>query len=157
VRDFQSKVLQEEWNKFGISVLHRRNERLQMVQEKMAENQQRRSVQAAERQLRMQSMDAALDGMRAKFADQATALSYDAEQLLQKFGAQQQQTTTTTAKTGGATTADKDSKPLPCLGQRAHWMDCQKKYAADSRPCNPYVQALEECVQRTIRHGKAAA
>jgi hypothetical protein len=145
VRDFQSQLLQEEWNKFGTSILIRRNERLQRLQAAATENQQKRHVEAAARQQRMATIDAAMDEMQAKIADQTVAIDYDASQLLYKFRGWTDNVNVD---------ADKESKPLPCLGQRAHWIDCQRKYAADSRPCNFYVAALEECVQRTI--GKSA-
>ena len=141
IRDFQSKTLQEEWNKFGTSVIQRRNERLQRLQTATAEQQQKRQAASAARHMRLSRVDAAVDSMQAKFADDAIALEYDASRLEKRFGflAEQQYDD-----------LKKDSKPLPCVGQRAHWIDCQKKYGEDSRPCNFYVQALEDCVRNTI-------
>jgi hypothetical protein len=148
IRDFQSKVLQEEWNKFGNSVLIRRNERLQRLQERGAELQHQRHIAAVARQHRMASIETAIDQMQANIADQIVAIDYDATKLMKKFGHWM---------TIEVDDPDRDSKPLPCLGQRAHWIDCQKKYAADSRPCNFYVAALEECVQRTIFGASASS
>jgi hypothetical protein len=140
VRDFQSKVLQEEWNKFGGKVMERRNERIAQMQQAAAELQQKHNWNVTQRQQRVKSTEAAIEKYRAEFADLSIALEHDANSLLNKFG----------SIPASLDDINKDSKPLPCLGQRAHWMDCQKKYAADSRPCNFYVQALEECVQKTI-------
>jgi hypothetical protein len=140
IRNFQSKVLQEEWNKFGTSLLIRRNERLQRLQERFAELQHQRHLASVARQQRMVSLDTALDQMQATFADQAVALEYDTTKLIKQYS----------HWLDIKVEEERDSKPLPCLGQRAHWIDCQTKYSADSRPCNFYVTALEECVQRTI-------
>lgn len=131
-----------------MSVLSRRNERLQRLHAAVTENQQKRHVEAAARQQRMTSIDTAIDQMQAEIADQTISIDYDASQLLKKFGYM-------TAKANDD--VEKESKPLPCLGQRAHWIDCQRKYAADSRPCNFYVAALEECVTRTIGNSALAA
>jgi hypothetical protein len=119
----------------------RRNERLQQLQNATAEYQQQRHLSSISRQQRMESLDTAIDEMQAKIADQLVASEYDADKLIQKFGHW---------INAEVDDPDRDSKPLPCLGQRAHWIDCQKKYAIDSRPCNFYVTALEECVQRTM-------
>jgi len=120
-------------------VIQRRNERLQMMQAAAQENHQKRQAAAAQRQMRMAQVEASLDRMQAKFTDDSVALEYDADRLNKKFGFQQVHDD-----------IDKESVPLPCLGPRAHWIDCQKKFAPDNRPCNFYVQALEECVRQTI-------
>lgn len=133
-------MLQEEWNKFGTSLIIQRNERLQRLEERFAELQHQRHLASAARQSRLASLDTALDQMQATFADQAVALEYDANKLMKQYS----------HWLNVEVEAERDSKPLPCLGPRAHWIDCQTKYAADSRPCNFYVTALEECVQRTI-------
>jgi hypothetical protein len=143
VRDFQNQTLQQEWDKFRTSVLIRRNERAKALNEAQVAQKQQREVQAALLAQRKASLDQAIDEMNAKFSDEAIALEYDASKLLQKFQAP-------AILTVVYDDIDKDSRPLPCLGQRAHWMDCQKKYAADSRPCNAYVEALEQCVKDTI-------
>ena len=145
VRDFQSQILQEEWNKFGMSVVRRRNERLQRLEAAAQAQQQQRQAHAAARQMRMAQVESSIDAMQAKFTDQSVALDYDADRLLKKYGFWTEQT---------YDDVEKESKPLPCLGPRAHWIDCQKKYGSDNRPCNFYVQALEECVRQTI--GKSA-
>jgi hypothetical protein len=149
VRDFQSKLLQDEWNKFGTTIVHRRNERLQRLQAAVNENQQKRSAYTAMQQPRLAALDAQMDQLSATIADQTTAMDYDASQLVQKY-----RKWIDFKNNNEMDAIEKDSKPLPCLGQRAHWIDCQKKYAADSRPCNFYVTALEECVTRTIFGGE---
>ena len=122
-------------------MLQRRNERLQHVQAAALENQQKRQASAAARQMRLSRLESSLDDMQAKFTDQSVALDYDTDRLLKRYGflADQEHDS-----------LEKESRPLPCLGPRAHWIDCQKKYGSDNRPCNFYVQALEECVRRTI-------
>jgi hypothetical protein len=91
-------------------------------------------------------IDNSIDDLNAKFADTAIALQHDANRMLEKFKIPENFIQDSEGS------INKDSKPLPCLGQRAHWIDCQKKYASDSRPCNAYFEALEKCVLDTISH-----
>jgi hypothetical protein len=143
VRDFQNQSLQNEWDKFRMSVLVRRNERsVALSQSQIALEQQRQARMAISSQ-RHARLDQSIDELNAKFSDESIALQYDASSLLQKF-----ETPENVSRVYDD--IDKDSKPLPCLGQRAHWIDCQKKYAKDPRPCHAYVEALERCVVRTI-------
>lgn len=126
-----------------MSVLVHRNERAtNFNQTQMALEQQRqaRMAMASQRHVRL---DQSIDALNAQFSDSAVALKYDASNLLQKFEAPENISHV-------YDDIDKDSKPLPCLGPRAHWMDCQKKYAMDPRPCNAYVEALEKCVVSTV-------
>jgi hypothetical protein len=133
--------IQDEWNKFGTRIVQRRNERLQRLQAVVSERESQRHAILAAQQERQSRVDAELDRLMATMADQTVALDYDATQLLAKYGSW---------TTKEISDPDKESKPLPCLGPRAHWIDCQTKYKADSRPCNFYVTALEECVTQTI-------
>ncbi len=141
VRDFQSKILREEWNKFGTSVIIRRNERLQELEQATAQYQQQRHLASISRQQRMEALDTSIDEMQANITDLLVANEYDANKLMQMYGHWID---------AEIDDPNRDSKPLPCLGERAHWIDCQKKYAVDSRPCNFYVSALEQCVQRAL-------
>jgi hypothetical protein len=141
VRDFHSKVLQEEWNKFGSSVIIRRNERLQELEQATAQYQHQRHLASISRQQRMEALDTSIDEMQANITDLLVESEYDADKLIQKYGHW---------INAEIDDPNRESKPLPCLGERAHWIDCQKKYAVDSRPCNFYVSALEQCVQRAL-------
>lgn len=141
LRDFQSKILQEEWNKFGTSVIIRRNERLQELEQATAQYQHQRHLASISRQQRMEVLNTSIDEAQANIADLLAANEYDADKLIQKYGHW---------INAEIDDPNRESKPLPCLGERAHWIDCQKKYAVDSRPCNFYVSALEQCVQRAL-------
>lgn len=142
IRDFESQTLQEEWNRFGKSVMQQRNVRIRSTQEAVAANQQKMMQAREARQKRTESLDHHLEHLKASFVDGAKALDYDSSKLIERYGGW------TTKEVDDPT---KPSKPLPCLGPRAHWIDCQKKYGAvDSRPCNFYIEALEECVHQTI-------
>ena len=143
VRDFQNQVLQQEWYKFRTSVLDRRQERVMSLNEAqtaLLHQRQTRLSALAQKQARL---DQGINELNAKFTDTAIATEYDASRLVEKFEAPEKIAT-------GNDAIDKDSKPLPCLGPRAHWIDCKKKYALDPRPCNAYVEALEKCVVNTI-------
>lgn len=135
IRDFQNQTIQEEWNKFRAGVLVRRNDRRMKLSDAAKQQMQEREVRAVQRQQRMASLDQAIDEMKAKFADDSIALKYDADNLTKRF----------------EKPAPKEKpKILPCLGPRAHWMDCIKKYAVDPRPCDAYLATLEKCVNETI-------
>ena len=82
-------------------------------------------------------LDERLDRLRSDFADNAVALEYDATQLLERYDREKKQTQLL------------DSQPLPCLGPRAHWMDCQKKQGNFSA-CDGYLQTLQACVKEEI-------
>ena len=124
--------------------MQRRAERVRGLAEAAAERERSRTAARQARQQRLGRLDESAEALRARFADLSVASDYDADRLLGRYGF-----------LAGREYADpgKESRPLPCLGPRAHWIDCQKKYAPDSRPCNHYVRALEDCVRKTV--GKA--
>jgi hypothetical protein len=140
VQDFQNEQLQQAWNKVQISMLERRGQRTQAEQEAEAQLQaNRQAAQVA--QARSAQLTEAMERFKAKFTDEAVAFEYDVKNLLQK-----QQALLNDNENNNA----ESSKPLPCLGPRAHWIDCQKKYALDSRPCDSHLQALEKCIRQSI-------
>lgn len=114
---------------------------MQVLQQAAQQRHQDHQLKSASRQMRLTTLEERIDQQMAHFADVAIAANYDATRLGQKFGF---------LTTKEYDDINKESKPLPCLGQRAHWIDCQRKYAVDSRPCNAYVDALEACVRQTI-------
>jgi predicted transcriptional regulator len=136
--------LQKEWDGFRTSVLSRRQERIQALSQEHAALEHQRQARTVRLKQLHERIDETIDDLNAKFADSAVALQYDANRLLDKFHTPENFTQET------KDSINKDSKPLPCLGQRAHWMDCQKKYSSDSRPCNAYFEELEKCVLGTI-------
>lgn len=131
-RDFQDQEIQNAWRTVQVSILDRRSERDRNVAEVSAR------LEAATKQMESwkaqnAELDNTIEDLRAKFSDGKIALDYDTRNvadLIQK--------------------SKPWKKEMPCLGQRAHWIDCQKKYALDSRPCDAYVDALERCVNETV-------
>jgi hypothetical protein len=159
VQDFQNEQLQQAWNKVQISMLERRGQRTQAEQH--AEAQLQANQQAAQvAQARSAQLTQAMERFKAQFADEAVALEYDIKNLLQKqqpgvlalVNTTNSDSSPSTNSTVAATDGDDGGKEtaLPCLGPRAHWMDCQKKYALDSRPCDSHLQALEKCIRQSI-------
>lgn len=138
LRDFQNQAVQDEWNKYRASILMRRNERLQHLAETTQRLQQQRQARAADFNKKNALLDETIDKFQSQFHDIAVALEYDVKRASERYVFK--------PKEG----IELDSKPLPCLGERAHWMDCQKKYVEDTWPCHPYVEALEKCVNRAI-------
>lgn len=136
VRDFQNQALQNEWNSFRSSVLNHRAERQQNLAHQNGALLQERQKRAAEVAYRQAALDNRLDTLNAKFSDISVALEYDTARVQEKFGEQK---------------LDNPEKEVQhCLGERVHWMFCQQKYADDGRPCNAYLNALEQCVSKTI-------
>jgi hypothetical protein len=142
-------VVQEEWTKFRATVLNRQHERSQHLSQAAQQQQQReREVLNLQRQQRVQALDARIDDLNATFSDAAVALEYDAKALYRKFetaGALPEQTSTSQSQKKQVAAA-----AVPCLGPRAHWMDCAIKYRVDTRPCDAYLATLERCVQETV-------
>lgn len=141
MRDFQNKAVQDEWNKFRASVLVQRNERSQRVAQTVQRLEQERQARAVERSQRSSSLNDTIDGLNAKFADAAVALEYDANRLAEIYA----------NRFEDGRNGELDSMPLPCLGPRAHWIDCQKKYAVEPSPCDAYAETLRKCVNETIQ------
>jgi hypothetical protein len=141
LRDFKSESLQEEWNKFGATVMDRRAQRETALYKARETSELKiRTVQATQQQ-RSVGIEAATSSMESQFQREWQASDQKATELLERYGVW---------TTKQVDDPDKVSKPLPCLGPRAHWMDCQQKYHPDSRPCVVYVEALEECVRQTL-------
>ena len=99
------------------------------TQQLQAQRQQAEAFRAP----RLQALDQKLESLSAKFDDTAVALEHDAKRLGDQYQIRENPS------------AELDSIPLPCLGPRAHWMDCQKKYPDDPRPCDAYATALQKC------------
>jgi hypothetical protein len=138
--------LQTEYDSFRQKVLTRRNERIHQAAAALEASYAQRQAAVAARAPRIAAVEETLEGMEARFTDAAIALEYDAQRLLEKFGAP-----------SSSSNRDPDNnnpksrpKQLPCLGERAHWMDCSKKYVQDTRPCDAYVRALERCGNEAI-------
>jgi hypothetical protein len=143
VRDFSNQVVQEEWTKFRATVLSRQHERSQQLSKAAQQQQHEREVFNVQRQQRIQNLDATIDDLNAKFSDGAVALEYDAKALYRKFE-------TAGTLQDPSKSRSKVAAPVPCLGPRAHWMDCAIKYQVDTRPCDAYLATLERCVQETV-------
>jgi hypothetical protein len=151
VRDFSNQVVQEEWTKFRATVLNRQHERSQHLSQAAQQQQREREVLNLQRQQRVQALDARIDDLNATFSDAAVALEYDAKALYRKFetaGALPEQTSTSQSQKKQVAAAA--AAAVPCLGPRAHWMDCAIKYRVDTRPCDAYLATLERCVQETV-------
>jgi hypothetical protein len=130
--DLANEELQNAWRYVQVSILDSRVERQRVVDETAG----RLQASAGRLQVwleRNEALDNKLEGLQAQFSDAAVALQYDATKAQEQLASSR---------------AWKHS--MPCLGQRAHWIDCQKKYALDSRPCDPYLHELGKCVQGVV-------
>jgi hypothetical protein len=136
VKDFRNQALQDEWNGFRTSILTHRAERQQNLAHQNGALLQQQQIQAAAAAQRNAALDDHLESLNARFTDTSIALEYDSARVQERFGGEQK--------------AETPEKVQHCLGERAHWIDCQTKYAVDSRPCNEYLSAFEKCVNKTI-------
>ena len=132
--DFQTEKLNEAWRGVQVSVLQRRNQRAEAMNEAMARQSAAAEGELQELQARHQHLDSQIDVLKKEFDDSLLALEYSTKLLSEDLDEKLRQ----------------HQKTLPCLGPRAHWLDCQKKYALDSRPCDAYLETLERCVTDTI-------
>jgi glycerol-3-phosphate dehydrogenase len=147
VRDFQSESLQEEWNKFGAKVMDRRAQRENALHRaREASEHKIRAVHDNARQLTTTMAQQQTDQLEAQFRREYQSSDQKATELLGRYG----MWTNRSQSDKDVDDPSKVSKPLPCLGPRAHWIECQQKYHPDSRPCVIYVEALEECVRQTL-------
>lgn len=144
IRDFQDKGLKEEWDKYKASVLVNRSYRAKTLASNLQQLQaQREQIQAA-RAPRLNELDQQIEMLNAQFNQAAEQLEHDTKRLGDQY------------KLKENASAELDSIPLPCLGPRAHLMDCQKKYSNDTRPCDAYVKTLQKCVNYEILKGNKA-
>ena len=132
--DFQTEKLNEAWRGVQVSVLQRRNQRAEAMNEAMARQSAAAEGELQVLQARHQHLDSQIDVLKKEFDDSLLALEYSTKLLSEDLDEKLRQ----------------HQKTLPCLGPRAHWLDCQKKYALDSRPCDAYLETLEQCVTDTI-------
>lgn len=100
----------------------------------MLEAQKQQQTDHAALQQRVAALNERRDQLLATFADESVSIEYDIHRLEEKYLGLPEET-----------------PPVDfCLGERAHWIDCSKKYGTDIRPCSDYLAALERCVNRTI-------
>ena len=132
--DFQNEKIQEAWRDVQIGVLHRQNQRAMAMEESKARQAAAAEQELHQLQTRHQHLDGRISALRKEFDDSLLSLEYGTKILSEDLDEKIRE----------------NKKTLPCLGPRAHWLDCQKKYAVDSRPCDAYLDTLEKCVTDAI-------
>ena len=145
IRDFQNHLVQAEWNAFRAGLLDRRNERMSNARTALAQKQAQWNDEKQRRDFKMAQLDAILDEAAAKVTDTTVALSHDMKVLERKVQEAERPPSSSSSSVGGGT-----GRVVPCLGPRAHWVDCAHKYEFDPRPCDAYLAALERCVQDAV-------
>ncbi|KAL7579969.1 hypothetical protein ACA910_004964 [Epithemia clementina (nom. ined.)] len=132
--DFQNEKINEAWREVQLGVLQRQHQRAQVMNEATERQNAVVARELKELQARHQQLDTRIDSLRKEFDDGLLSLEYGTKILSVDLDEKIRQ----------------NIKTLPCLGPRAHWLDCQKKYALDSRPCDAYLETLEKCVTDAI-------
>jgi hypothetical protein len=81
-----------------------------------------------------QKLDAAIEGLEDRFSDAATSVDYDRSRLEQKYL--------------GASTGP--SEKVACFVERSDIATCYQQNKTDVRACDPFVQALTKCTEKTV-------
>ena len=130
--DFQNEELNKVWKGVQVSILERRNQRETAMKASMEDHQntteQQRQIMAA----RHAELDDRIKSLESQFTTHLSELEQNTKIFVDELD--------TSVK----------EKNLPCLGPRAHWLDCHKKYSLDVRPCDAYLATLEKCVNEAV-------
>mmetsp|Transcript_9290 Transcript_9290/g.10270 ORF Transcript_9290/g.10270 Transcript_9290/m.10270 type:complete len:174 (-) Transcript_9290:81-602(-) len=134
MQEFQSKLLQDEWEKHQKYVIAKGNKRrLEEFQTKEYIVQKLNEFRP-QNDLQQSQLDQRIDELRAKFSDITTASKFDAARLHERM---------TSQKIFAGET--------PCLIDRTNVTLClSENHGKESNKCNDFITALENCAQRTI-------
>ncbi|KAL7461763.1 hypothetical protein ACHAXS_002169, partial [Conticribra weissflogii] len=129
--DFESYILNTEWNKYRSLFLHRHQERATSDSLRQAEMQQK--IEELEKQAKMvhEQLDEAIDGIKSKIVDLQVEVDYDVKRLSEKFE-------------GGVPPSEGK-----CLDTRAELARCYNTLS-DSKECHVFAQKLEKCVTEAL-------
>lgn len=130
LKDFQSTVLKEEWEKRQQYLLARGNKR------RMEDLKRKEELKQHMEQFRLQNdvvqaqLDESRDQLMARFADQSVEMEHTIKKLEQSHANKM-----------------KFEEKKPCLQERANLSVCFKN---DPEACSDFVEALDHCVTKTL-------
>mmetsp|Transcript_13574 Transcript_13574/g.31543 ORF Transcript_13574/g.31543 Transcript_13574/m.31543 type:complete len:166 (-) Transcript_13574:1961-2458(-) len=142
LKEFQSRVLAEEWEKYQKLVIAMSNERQlknyntrEAVRERMtAFRQQNSAVQAG--------LDQQIDSLQARFADLNTEAKFDASRLEKEYLGHD---------AGGG---EAQPKGVACLAPRTTLALCIQEKGGSTAGCEEFISAMELCVHDTVAGNK---
>ncbi|KAL3764324.1 hypothetical protein ACHAW5_008921 [Stephanodiscus triporus] len=134
-QDFDSHILQNEWDKYRASHLQRHHQRESSYSDREAEIRQRmESFRERARQVHGR-LDDAIDASRAKLSDLEVQVGHEIDRLYDKFEGD---------KTTGLSSRGE------CLDVRAELSHCYNTLK-DGGECQVFVQKLDRCVTEALR------
>ena len=131
--DFQSKILQQQWQQHQKQVLEKVTERLYKVQERKEKLQQEIQQWTKLNEKLQFELDSKIDEQTSKFSDLVHAVEYDTQRVEKKFIRPD---------------TDDQKKKNPCLEQRVNLAACFKSNPKQNVvACDVYVNALDSCIE----------
>ena len=133
-QDFDSHILQTEWDKYRTSHLQRHHQRESSSTDREAELRQRKELFQEQARQVHERLDDAIDASKAKLADLEVEVGYEINRLYDKFE-------------GYKTTPSSRGE---CLDVRADLSHCYSTLK-DGRECQVFIQKLDRCVTEALR------
>ena len=133
-QDFDSQILQNEWNKYRSSHLERHQQRSQSYTDLETEIHAQQMTFRENANIVHTKLNDIIDTNKARLADAEVEVGYEINRLYDKFGA---------GPTG--------TKGGECLDVRADLTRCYTTLK-DSNECQIFVQKLDRCVTDALRN-----
>eukprot|EP01082_Thalassiosira_pseudonana_P009488 g8474.t1 g8474 contig3:181135-181990(-) len=129
--DFDSLLLQSEWNTYRTAFLQRYNQRQANYAQHEIQNKQKLEALSSQAKLVHDNLDEKVNDAQSKIADLEVQVSHDVERLSKKF--------------------EGDIPPSEgvCLDARAKVSQCYNALG-DSRECQIFARRLEMCVTEAL-------
>mmetsp|Transcript_15030 Transcript_15030/g.31532 ORF Transcript_15030/g.31532 Transcript_15030/m.31532 type:complete len:167 (-) Transcript_15030:407-907(-) len=129
--DFESHILNTEWNKYRSLFLQRHQERATSESLRQAEMQQKIEELGRQAKLVNDKLDETIDAIKSKMVDLQVEVDYDVKRLSDKFE------------------GDVPPSEGKCLDTRAELARCYNTLS-DSKECQVFAQKLEKCVTELL-------
>ncbi|KAL3809389.1 hypothetical protein ACHAXA_007868 [Cyclostephanos tholiformis] len=133
--DFESRILQAEWDNYRMSHLERHRQRELSWSTRVNEIRKRSETLSENARLVHQKLDDEIDARRARLTDLGTGIEHDIDRLRERF-----------VSDGAATTPSMGE----CLDVRADLSRCYNTLRDDGE-CRVFVQKLDRCVTDALR------
>ena len=132
-QDFDSHILQTEWNNYRASHLQRHNQRQSISLQHEAEMQQKMESFHNQASQVHNNLDEMIDAAKSKLVDLEVEMEYDVNRLMNKYQG-----------SISDNTSDKQ-----CLDVRAELAQCYNTLK-DGGECHVFAQRLEKCVTQAL-------
>jgi hypothetical protein len=133
-QDFDSHILQTEWNNYRTSHLQRHHQRQSISLQHEAEIQQKMEVFHNQASQVHNQLDEMIDAAKSKLVDLEVEMEYDVNRLMNKYQ--------------GSISDNISDKQ--CLDVRAELAQCYNTLK-DGGECHVFARRLEKCVTQALR------